>query len=51
VFWKKRVVERGFCWCDRGRMRGKRGVLTAAFPTLKNTPRISTIFSLPGFAG
>jgi hypothetical protein len=32
-------------------MRGERGALTVVFPELKNTPRISTIFSLLLFTG
>jgi hypothetical protein len=29
-----------FWWCNRGGLRGERGVLGDGFPELKNTPRL-----------
>jgi hypothetical protein len=44
VFAKTVVQNVVFCWCDRGGLRGKRGVLTRYFLTIKNTPILSILF-------
>jgi hypothetical protein len=33
-----------FCWCDRGGLRGRRGVLAVTFWGSKNTPRFPDLF-------
>jgi hypothetical protein len=37
-FAENRCLVVVFCWCDRGGMRGKRGVLDVPFVVLKDAP-------------